>query len=365
MTDEGAALVVGATGVTGTPIVEELLTRGWKVYALSRRLPELRAGTPCARIVHLPVDLVDPASAGPALRAVSDVSHIFHCANAGSAPARLRMLELLLAAFEASPRLANINAIQGMKYYGGHLGPFKVPAEETDPRVPGCDFYYAEEDLIMARQAGRAWTWTALRPHSVCGYAAGNPMNLAVVLAIYGSLLAAKGDAFAFPGVAPCFSSLFQVVDDRLLARAAIHVSTTLGCGNRAYNINNGDVFRWHDLWPRLAAFLGLEPAGPTGEMLSDFLGRNADAWAAITRAHALRPFPYERVPHWARGDYTPPNSRLACSYDIVADTGRLRATGFTDVLDSGEMFLGIFQRLVDERVIPTPPRRHHKDDPA
>jgi len=57
--------------------------------------------------------------------------------------------------------------LQGMKYYGCHLGPFPAPAREDDARIGGNASYCADEDLIRQRQAGKAWTWTALRPHSV------------------------------------------------------------------------------------------------------------------------------------------------------------------------------------------------------
>jgi len=89
----------------------------------------------------------------------------------------------------AAANLSNINLLQGTKYYGCHLGPFKTPAKESDPRVPAGDFYYSEEDLVRQHQQCKRWTWTAVRPHSVCGHAAGNPMNLATVIAIYGSVL--------------------------------------------------------------------------------------------------------------------------------------------------------------------------------
>lgn len=36
-----------------------------------------------------------------------------------------------------------------MQNYGGHLGPTKVPQEETDPRIElEPNFYYPQEDLL-------------------------------------------------------------------------------------------------------------------------------------------------------------------------------------------------------------------------
>lgn len=354
MTRLDCAIVVGATGVTGTPFTEQLLTAACKVFALSRRRPELRPGIATAGLVHLPVDLQDDDAVRSAARECEVATHVFHCANAGSGDTRLRLLANLLDALELHvPSFRNINILQGMKYYGCHLGPFRTPAREDDPRTGDNAYYYAEEDLLRSRQSGRAWTWTALRPHSVCGYAAGNPLNLALVLAVYASLRRERGEPLWFPATAGCFSSLFQVMDADILARAAIHVSCDLRTANHAFNISNGDIYRWRNLWPAVAAFFGLKPDGPCREPLADFLDANRETWLALADRHGLKPFPIARAADWVRGDYMAPNSRLACEYDLFADTVKLRSTGFSEVISSDAMFLRLFQRYRAEFIIP------------
>ena len=345
--------MTGAGGVTGTPMAEQLARAGWKVYGVSRRLPQLRGG-PFERFTHLSVDLTDAAATRSALARCTGVTHVFHCANDIRPETRLVMIESTLDAIEAAaPRLANINLLQGTKYYGSYLGAFKTPAKETDPRVPGGSFYYAEEDLVTGRRGGKDWTWTAVRPTAVCGYAAGNPLNLAAVLAIYGSLKRELNEPFGFPGTQACFDALIQVIDADLLARAALWVSTTPGCGNRGYNVGNGDMFRWKHMWPALARCFGLEPAGPQPYSLAQFLADKQPLWDAMTRKYRLRPFPFERAARWAQGDFQPPNSRLGCEYDWISDTLRIRQTGFNEVLDSEQMFLGMFERFRRESIIP------------
>jgi nucleoside-diphosphate-sugar epimerase len=263
------------------------------------------------------------------------------------------MQNVLDAVERASPGLENVHLMQGTKYYGCHLGPFKVPARETDPRVPGADFYYSEEDFVRARARGKRWTWTAVRPHSVCGYARGNPLNLAVALGIYGSLKRAAGEPLAFPSTPACFEARFNVVDSELLARAAIWCSTTPACGGEAFNVNNGDVFRWKDIWPALAASFGLDAEGPQTQRLPDYLAAHADAWRQLTQVYGLAPFPYERIAAWAQGDYRAPSSRFACEYDVVSDLTKARSRGFDETIDTTRMFLRLFERLRAERAIP------------
>ena len=273
MAGRATALVIGASGVTGTPLTEQLIESGWRVVAVSRRPPILRSDLSHASLQHLSTDLADAQATRAAFARLADVTHVFCCANDPQPEARLRLLSNVLAAIEPAARnLSNVNLMQGTKYYGCHLGPFSVPARETDPRITEGDFYYSEEDFVRVSQYGKRWHWTALRPHAVCGYAAGNPMNLAVVLAIYASLCKALGRAFAFPATEACFTARFNVMDADLLSRAAIWCSTTPRCGNQAFNINNGDIFSWRELWPQLAAFFGLECAGPDGSPCRNFL---------------------------------------------------------------------------------------------
>jgi nucleoside-diphosphate-sugar epimerase len=347
------ALVIGATGVTGTPLTEELLAAGWPVYAVSRRAPMMRAGIDVSKLVHIAVDLSDANACAQAMGTLDHLTHLYYCGNAPQSATRLQLMRNVLDAVErGSPELANVHLMQGTKYYGCHLGPFKVPARETDPRVAGADFYYSEEDYVRNRASGKQWTWTALRPHSVCGHARGNPLNLAVVLGVYGSLERAAGATFAFPSSAASFETRFNVVDSELLARAAIWCSTTSACGNEVFNINNGDVFRWQDIWPALAEFFGLEPAGPGMQRLPEYLGARAHEWARLSTEQGLAPFPYERVAAWAQGDYSAPSSRFACEYDVVSDLAKLRRFGFAEQVDTTQMFLRLFARLRDARVI-------------
>jgi nucleoside-diphosphate-sugar epimerase len=312
-------------------------------------VPKLRAGVPRDRFVHLGVDLADGAATREALRGRRDIDAVFHCANAAVEDARVAILDNLLGGLGD---FRSITVLQGMKYYGCHLGPFPTPAREDDARLAENAFYYREEDLIRSACRGDRG-WIALRPHSVCGWSPDNPKNLAVALAVYGTLLAEEGAAFDFPGTEKCFDALFAVVDADLLAQAAMHLASDPAFAGRAYNVNNGDVFRWRGIWPRLAAWFGLEPGAPTGGSLADVLESGAPAWERIAARHGLRPLPCAAFPRWIDGDYRRPASRFACEYDLFADTVRLRQTGFSAALRSEAMFLRLFDRYVAEGVIP------------
>ena len=56
---------------------------------------------------------------------------------------------------------------------------------------------------------------------------------------------------------------LTDVTDARILAEQLEWAATTPAAYGHAFNISNGDLFRWRWLWPQLAAYFGVEPQGP------------------------------------------------------------------------------------------------------
>ncbi|MGH8518666.1 MAG: NAD-dependent epimerase/dehydratase family protein, partial [Panacagrimonas sp.] len=70
-------LIAGASGVVGAAAVEEFLSQGWDVAALSRRKPEIANPAP---FEHLAVDLQDAGATRSALSRLADVSHVVYAA---------------------------------------------------------------------------------------------------------------------------------------------------------------------------------------------------------------------------------------------------------------------------------------------
>src|SRR3546814_19929387 len=86
----------------------------------------------------------------------------------------LQMLQNLLVTVEENAKdLQHITLLQGTKAYGGHLGPFRQPARESDPRYMPPNFYYNQQEWITGPQAGQGWNWSVLGPQIVCGIAPG------------------------------------------------------------------------------------------------------------------------------------------------------------------------------------------------
>lgn len=350
MTEHKHALVVGGRGVIGRTLVQELTrTPGWTVTAVSRQPAGFET---TARFIS--VDLLDAAAAKSAFAGLTDVTHVFYAGlHGGLASENVEgNLTLLVNAVDAiepvAKGLRHISLQQGGKYYGRHLGPYVTPAKENHARHLPPNFYYDQQDFLATRQQATTWTWSALRPELVCGPARGVPLNLMLLIGVYASISKAFGLPLRFPGTQKAFETLGQVTDAGLLARATVWAATSSSAENQPFNITNGDSFRWCNVWPHLAAFFDMPWAPPQRISLATFMADKAPVWDRLLAEHGLQPMPFSEVGDWSFADWA-----FATDWDyLMSDVRRIQA-GFTEVVDSEEMFLRLLESFRRDRVIP------------
>lgn len=345
------ALIPGVSGVAGRPLAWYLAAHAdWEVIGLARHSPPGHLDYPV-----ITVDLTDAAACRAQLRALTQVTHVLYCARAPHAAStkepidvNLAMLRNVIEAIEPAARnLEHVHLLQGSKYYGSDLGPYKTPAKESDPRVAEDNWYYAQEDFLIERSRGKRWSWSASRPHAISD-GAPVPRSIAMVIAVYAAIMKELGEPLYFPGMRGNFHALYQCSDAKLLAKAIAWMSTTAACANEAFNVTNGDFIRWENLWPRFAQFFGMQ-AGPVKTVrLAQEMADKAPVWERIIAKHDLMPTPYAQAALWPYGDFI-----FMPDYDIMSDTLKLRQTGFADCMDTGQMFLDLFEQFRRGRVIP------------
>ena len=324
-------LVAGATGAAASRLVAQAAAAGWRVLGLCRTP---RADAPGVR--YLPADLRDPAACREAVRAAAPdgVSHAVYAARAAfgeggveDVPANLAMLDALVDAAEG-PALRHIHLVEGTKWYGMHIGPYPTPADEDDARHLPPNFYYDQQDRLAARAAAGGWGWSASRPGFIVDVAPGRARNLASTLGAYAAICRELGVALDFPGTPAAYASLNEATDAGLLGRAVLWMLEA-PAANRAFNVTNGDVFRWSRLWPRLAAACGL-PCGIVRPMkLAAWMADKAPVWERLRARHDLA-LPLEQVARWDFADFV-----FGLEHDIFASTTRLRQAGFSGCLDT------------------------------
>lgn len=74
------------------------------------------------------------------------------------------MLRNLVSNVEKSAPLRTVSLMQGYKVYGAQPGPFKTPARESDPGVPGAEFNAAQLAWLSQFQRGKPWRLSELWP---------------------------------------------------------------------------------------------------------------------------------------------------------------------------------------------------------
>ncbi len=345
------ALVAGAGGHVGSQLVETLAASpGWDVVALARRAPAAPA-----RAASIGVDLLRDDIAA-ALATAPVPTHIFYCVRAPHNESgkedvvnNLAMLQRLVEAAEAvSPHLAHVHIVEGGKWYGAHLGAYKTPAREDDPRHQGPNFYHSQEDWLRERQRGKSWTWSASRPSFVCAVTPGRGRNLVSLLGAYAAIRRQQGLPLDFPGSAASFASLTEVTEAGLLARAMIFMATTPAAANQAFNVTNGDAFRWQNVWPLLAARFQMSIGDARRVDLVAWAKDKEPIWAEVIRARGLASTPLADVANWPFGNFV-----FGQEHDVFSDTGKLRRAGFQDSIDSFAMLADILDGYRAENILP------------
>lgn len=163
-------------------------TKRWKkIYCLSRRPPLIPGGLP-DHVEHIPLDfLKDPEEIAKKLKERKvTADHVFFFSYIQAEPKpggglwsdaeeMSRVNALLLSNFLEAMKAASIQPKRfmlqtGAKNYGVHLGPTKLPQEESDPRIEiEPNFYYPQEDLVWKYCKDTGCGWNIGMPGPILG----------------------------------------------------------------------------------------------------------------------------------------------------------------------------------------------------
>ena len=356
------ALVVGVNGIVGSEVARQLAGReGWEVHGISRSAHELPPG------VHpILADLQDRESVAQALAGLRP-THVFLTVwsrqedEAANIRVNGAMLRHLFDALSPAGSVRHVALMTGLKHY---MGPFEAygtgemretPFREESERLETPNFYYAQEDELFAAAERDGFTWSVHRAHTVTGHAVGNAMNFALTLAVHAAIARETGAPLVFPGTETVWNCLTDISDSRVVADQMIWASTTPGVGNEAWNVTNGEVFRWRWLWPRLADALGVEWEGPGAEprpLVGQMEGQER-VWAEIVDRHGLTEGRLDRVASFWHTD-----SDLGVEVEVLADMTKSRLAGFATYVDTERAFLELFDRYEADGLVPARPGR-------
>ncbi|MGE1151796.1 SDR family oxidoreductase [Pseudomonas kitaguniensis] len=349
------ALVVGASGIVGSAITQLLLDNKWQVAALSRSPSKVPGVIPVA------ADLQDRASVQQALADLKP-THVFittwsrQATEAENIRVNAAMVRNVLDGVRPAGSVQHVALVTGLKHY---LGPFEAygkgslpqtPFREEQGRLEVENFYYAQEDEVFAAAEKDGFTWSVHRPHTVTGVAVGNAMNMATTLAVYASICKHTGRPFVFPGSRVQWDSLTDMTDARQLAKQQLWAATTPAAANQAFNITNGDVFRWQWMWGQIAGYFGLTPADFPASVtpLEQQMADDQNTWRQIAEQHGLAETDISRLASPWHTD-----ADLGRPIEVVTDMSKSRKMGFTAYQASDQAFFDVFDQLRAQRLIP------------
>jgi nucleoside-diphosphate-sugar epimerase len=349
------ALVVGATGIVGQAAARLLLDQGWTVFGLARR-PAGQAG-----VMPVAADLQDAAQTAVALADIRpDAVFIATWSRQATEAENIRvnaaMVRNLLAALPAVKTPRHVALVTGLKHY---LGPFEAygkgglpvtPFREDQARLNVENFYYAQEDELFAAAEQKDFSWSVHRPHTIIGEAVGNAMNMGTTLAVYASICRETGRPFYFPGSAVQWNSLTDMTDARQLARHLLWAAETPASHDQAFNVVNGDIFRWKSMWGRIADWFGIAPAPFDAgvQPLEVQMAGDAEIWRRIAvRENLVEPDLSRLASPWHT------DADLGRPIECVTDMSKSRRLGFTAYQATDDGFFDLFAKLRSDRLIP------------
>jgi nucleoside-diphosphate-sugar epimerase len=360
-TSRKTMLVVGGSGVVGRAAIERFNVRPeWRVIGVSRRPPHDFVSASFELL-----DLLDRERCMQVYGRPRGITHLIYSALS-EAPGlvsgwrdqqqmqrNLAMFRNILDPLCRAGSLEHVSLLQGTKAYGVHLEVTPVPARERWPRHPHENFYFLQEDHLRDAQRDSPWTFTIWRPQVIYGVSFASPMNLIPAIGAYGAILRERGEPLAFPGGA---TGLTEAIDADLLAEALEWAAGSSAARNETFNITNGDVFSWRDIWPTIADSLGMDVGADVAMSLSTQMPTRAGEWGTIVDRYQLRSpraldefvgdsFVYaDMLFHYGAEMVRPP---------ALVSTIKLRQAGFGSCIDTEDMFRKWFARFQERRWLP------------
>ena len=343
-------IVVGASGVNGRAATLHFAGLDkWEVMTLSRSQKPI-----FDKISHISVNLLDRDAIKKQADKLSGTTHIFYAALKPNEDAEVEANEnaqmfanIIEAVENASDCFERLIFLQGGKIYGAHLGVYKTPARESDSRHFPPNLYFRHQDYATQHSKAQKWRWTALRPDIIIGHSIGSAMNLGNLIGVYATLCQELGVAMQFPGTLAAYEVLVNVTDADIVAQAAQWSIESDRDG--AFNITNGDVFRWKHVWPKLVEYFGLEVGEPQPISLQSRLDAMSDVWNDIVKRESLEPNGVFDLGQGSFGDFI-----FHVEKDAIFDVTKARQAGFEVMTRRSEAsFIQHFEQMRDRNLIP------------
>ena len=366
--EQSTVLIAGASGLVGQAAARHFASiPGWHVVTVSRRPPSVPVASE-----WLSLDLGDKSQCMKLLSSRPDITHVVYAALyetdglvAGWFDEQVIhrneiMLSNLMEPLLASSPIEHVSLMQGTKAYGMHHPSIgwtgvKNPLRERDGRALHPNFYFLQEDYLRERQKGASWGLTIFRPTVIYGDAINTNMNLIPVLGAWAALLRDEGRPLDFPG-RRVSAMVKEAVDADLVAVALAWAAKCPEARGGTFNLTNGDVFLWQNVWSVIAEVMGMAVGEHRHVELATEFPLRAEQWSRLVDRFDLRA-PSNIL------SFVGPNSLIYADSllrgedppvgPVLNSTIAIRLAGFHDCMDTETMFRKWLQRLQMLRMVP------------
>ena len=160
------------------------------------------------------------------------------------------------------------------------------------------------------------------------------------------------GEPLRYPGGGKYVTAC---TDSRLIAQAVEFVGTTADVAGETFNVVNGDVLVWQDLWPALARHFDMPVADPVPMRLADEMPKLAKVWDEVVELHRLEPQAMADVigGAWQFADHAFAYGQEHPPDRIVMSPIKLRRSGFAGCYDTEDSILYWLTRMQEKRILP------------
>ncbi|XVF64160.1 hypothetical protein PTKIN_Ptkin09bG0145500 [Pterospermum kingtungense] len=256
-----------------------------------------------------------------------------------------------------APNLQHICLQTGSKHY---LGPFELlgkiqlpdpPFTEDLPRLNAPNFYYTQEDILFEEtEKKEGLTWSVHRPSVIFGFSPYGLMNIVANLSAYAAICKHEGKPLLFPGSKAAWECYFEASDADLIAEHQIWAAVDPYARNEAFNVNNGDVFKWKHLWGALAKHFGIEEFGfEEGKNLGlqEMMKGKEKVWEEIVKEKQLKETRLEEVGVWWFAD-------LVLSGPLpLLSMNKSKEHGFLGFRNSNNSFITWVDKMKAHKIVP------------
>ncbi|KAK5114337.1 hypothetical protein LTR62_002589 [Meristemomyces frigidus] len=383
---EGAAgfqaLVFGASGVTGYPLLKQLLTYPTpttfsRVIGVTNRplKKEVALLPDDARIeLYSDLDLTDRNKTLFSIQHIQGIeytTHVYFAAYSGhgSDYQELKRIntEILTNALGTCelccPNMLFFTLQTGGKAYGVEFRdkvPYNPPLSESHPRIPEPHasniFYYDQTDIMARASEGKLWHFCEIRPDAIVGFVPqNNAMNIGQALGLFLSLwreVEGEGSEVRFPGNDEAWKALHTDTSQDILARFHIYASLLPEkTSGRAFNVVDGPAETWERVWPEVCAYFGLRGIAPESARepfsAQKWMEGHREQWAEWVARHRLKEGALEGTSWKFMQDV------IGIPFRRDYDPSAARSIGFTEERAHAEGYKLCFDEMRRARIIP------------